>query len=121
MGNQTIKKMVSRLNWKSPGGTPPPQRKERKAGPSDAFTHKHTTPRFVSKNEGAYRLEIEVEINTMDGLAFVGTVTRHEAKHTIYKEALRCPFSNFRRVRFSYKGVLVVTFMLKEPINNKII
>ena len=48
----------------------------------------------------------------MDGLAFVGTVTRHEAKQAIYKEALGCPFSNFRGVRFGYKGVLVVTFML---------
>ena len=99
------------------GGTPPPQRKERKAGPSEAFTHRHTVPRFVSKNDGAFRSEIEVEIKTKDGAGFVGTVTRHEAKHVIYKETLGCPFSNFRGVRFGFKGVLVVTFMLKEPIN----
>ena len=48
---------------------------------------------------------------TKDGVGFVGTVTRHEAKHVIYKEALGCPFSNFRGVRFGFKGVLVVTFI----------
>ena len=39
--------------------------KERKAGPSDAFTHRHTVPHFVSKNDGAFRSEIVVEINVL--------------------------------------------------------
>ena len=66
---------------KSPGGTPLLQQrsiKPIKPGPSEVFTHRHTTPRFQSKNEGAFRSEIEVEIKTKDGLAFIGIVSRHE-------------------------------------------
>ena len=32
-------------------------------------------------------------------------------------EALGCPMSNFRGVRFGFKGNPTFTFMLKEPIN----
>ena len=48
---------------------------------------------------------------------FRGSLTRQEAKHRIYHEALGCPFSNFRGVRLGYKGIPTATFMLKKAIN----
>ena len=47
-------------------------------GPSAAFTHKHKISCFFYKNDGAFRSEIKVEINSIDGIALVVTVTRHE-------------------------------------------
>ena len=40
------RKWSAGLTRNPPRGTPPPQRKTRKAGPSEAFTHRHITPRF---------------------------------------------------------------------------
>ena len=102
---------------RTPGNTPPPKRQPNRAGPNPAFIHKHTTPCFETKNEGAFRSEIEVEIQTINDQPFRGTITTHEAKHLVYKNALGCPFSNFRGLRFGYKGVPIVTFMLKSPVN----
>jgi hypothetical protein len=113
-----------RRKWstgKSPGGTPPQTRWQRAgtgaAGPNPAFLHKHTLPFFSVKNEGAFREELEVEIQTINDQPFRGSVTRQEAKHRIYKEALGCPFSNFRGVRTGYKNCPTATFMLKKAIN----
>ncbi len=114
-----------RRNWstgQSPGGTPPlPARRfgdnKDPPGPNPNFLHKHTIPSFTVKNEGAFREELEVEIQTINDKPFRGSVTRQEAKHRIYKEALGCPFSNFRGARTGYKACPTATFMLKKPIN----
>jgi len=74
-------------------------------------------PCFEVKNEGAFRSEIEIEIQTINDKPFRGTITTHEAKHAIYRNALGGLFSNFRGVRFGYKGVPVATIMLKNPVN----
>ena len=90
---------------------------ERPKGPNPNFIHRHTTPIFEVRNQGAFRDEIEIEIRTINEKPFRGTVTTREAKHIIYKEIIGGPFSNFRGLRFGFKGVPVVTIMLKEPIN----
>jgi hypothetical protein len=48
---------------------------------------------------------------------FRESVTRQEAKHQIYKEALGCPFSNFRGVRTGFKSCPTATFVLKKAFN----
>ena len=114
-----------RRRWstgRTPGNSPPPKErhvpnKHPQPGPNPQFIHKHTAPCFEVKNEGAFRSEIEIEIQTINDQAFRGTITTHEAKHSIYREALGGLFSNFRGVRFGYKGVPIVTIMLKNPIN----
>ncbi len=121
-----------RRKWstgRSPGGTPPQPPllitarqgrygvRDEVAGPNPTFIHKHTKPFFSMKNEGAFREELEVEIQTINDQPFRGTITRQEAKHRIYKEALGCPFSNFRGARTGYKACPTATFMLKKAIN----
>ena len=56
---------------RTPGNTQPP--KERQApfkhpqvGPDPQFIHKHTVPCFEVKNDGAFRSEIEIEIQTIN-------------------------------------------------------
>jgi hypothetical protein len=58
-----------------------------------------------------------VEIQTINDQPFGGSVTRQEAKHRIYKEALECPFRNFRGVRTGYKNCPTAMFMMKKSIN----
>ena len=107
----------------SPNKTPPMVRSHRQqserlnAGPNPAFIHKHTLPWFDVKNEGAFREELEVEIQTINGEPFRGSITHQEAKHRIYKEVLGCPFSNFRGVRTGFKNCPTATFMLKKAVN----
>lgn len=75
-------------------------------------------PGDIVKNEKGLREEIEVELKTINGLPFSGSVTMIEAKHGIYRDCLGFrDFKNFDGVRINYKGVLVVTFKLKEAIN----
>ena len=86
-------------------------------GPNPAFLHKHTHPIFKMTNEGAFRDEIEIETQTINGNPFRGTITHREGKHCIYKDIIGGPFSNFRGLRFGFKNVPTVVIMLKEPIN----
>ena len=75
-------------------------------------------PLFEYKHDGAMRDEIEVEILTKNERKFTGSITPLEAKYDIYLKALGFEnHDNFDGVRISYKGKLVVTFKLIEPIN----
>jgi hypothetical protein len=75
-------------------------------------------PLFGFHQEGAWRDEIEVEIQTKNKKRFTGTITPTEAKHSIYIKALGFEdHSNFDGVRINFKGKLVVTFKLIQPIN----
>ena len=68
-------------------------------------------------NDGAWREEIEIEMRNHDGENFTGTITMTEAKHGIYRDCLGFrDFTNFDGVRFSYKGIRIVTFKLKEHV-----
>jgi hypothetical protein len=85
--------------------------------PNPEFLHRHTFPVYRVRNEEAFRDEVEVEISTINGEPFRGSLTRLEAKHLIYKGVLGCPFSNFRGCKLGFKGCPTVVFMLKEQIN----
>ena len=75
-------------------------------------------PLFEYRHDGAMRDEIEVEILTKNGRKFTGSITPLEAKYDIYLKALNFEnHDNFDGVRINYKGRLVVTFKLIEPIN----
>jgi hypothetical protein len=76
------------------------------------------TPLFSHHSEGAWRDEIEVEIQSKNDKKFTGTITPIEAKHLIYIGALKFDnHDNFDGVRISWKGKLIVTFKLIEPID----
>ena len=75
-------------------------------------------PVTVVKNVGAYRQEIKIEILSCNGENYTGTITMQEAKHGIYRDCLGFKdFANFDGVRFSYKGVRIVAFKLKNAID----
>ena len=75
-------------------------------------------PLFKYTHDGAIRDEIEVEILTKNERKFTGSITPLEAKYDIYQGALGFEnHDNFDGVRINYKGKLVVTFKLIEPMN----
>ena len=75
-------------------------------------------PLFNYTHDGAIRDEIEVEILTKNERKFTGSITPLEAKYDIYLGALGFEnHDNFDGVRINFKGKLVVTFKLIEPIN----
>ncbi len=110
------------VHWLISGRKPTPTYKSVRCNKDPAslnpnFQHKHTTPSFTVKNEGAFKEELEVEIQIINDKLFRGFITRQRAKHQIYKEALGCPFSNIRGARTLFKGCPTATFMLKNAIN----
>ena len=75
-------------------------------------------PLFESRRDGAIRDEIEIEINTKNGKKFTGSITPLEIKHKIYIGALNFPnHDNFDGARVGFKGRLIATIKLIEPIN----
>ena len=75
-------------------------------------------PLFDFHHDGAWRDEIEVEIQTKNKKKFTGTITPIEAKHQIYIGGMGFDdHSNFDGVRINFKGRLIVTFKLLKPIN----
>ena len=75
-------------------------------------------PLFHHHHEGSMRDEIEVEVQTKNKKKFTGTITPIEAKHQMYINGLKFDdHSNFDGVRIGFKGKLVVTFKLIQPIN----
>ena len=77
----------------------------------------HVEAVFNITNDKAMRQELEVNIETLNGTAFHGTITQLEAKHSVYKESLKLDLNNFDGVRFGHKGCPVMVFKLKEAIN----
>ena len=75
-------------------------------------------PLFTCFQDGAMRDEIVVEILSKNKKKFTGTITPIEAKHSIYIKGLGfANHDNFDGVRINWKGKLIVTFKLIQPIN----
>ena len=86
--------------------------------PKKANESGRVEPLFDFHHDGAWRDEIEVEIQTKNKKKFTGTVTPIEAKHQIYIKGMGFDdHSNFDGVRINFKGKLIVTFKLLKPIN----
>ena len=84
--------------------------KSPKKKPEPLFEHYYS--------DGAIRDEIEIEINTKNGKKFTGTITPLEVKHGIFIEKLGfTDHSNFDGVRIGFKGKLVATIKLINPID----
>ena len=67
---------------------------------------------------GALRDEIEIEFNSKNGKKFTGSILPTEIKHGIYIDCLKFPdHENFDGCRTNYKGKLVATIKLIEPID----
>ena len=53
-------------------------------------------PSFAIKNDRGLREEIEIELKTVNGAPFTGSITIVEAKHGIYRDSLGfTDFKNF--------------------------
>jgi hypothetical protein len=67
--------------------------------------------------EGAMRDEITVEIQTMNGKPFKGSLTFHEALEGIYIKCLELDRQLLHGIRFRFSGCPLVKYKLKEQIN----
>ena len=74
-------------------------------------------PVFAVENDGAMREELEVEIESINGKPYKGTIPPLEAKHAIYRDCLGLDFKNFDGVRNGYRGAPVLIFKLKKAMN----
>jgi hypothetical protein len=75
-------------------------------------------PIFETFRDGAMRDEIEIEIQTKNGKKFTGSITPLEIKYNIYIDALKFPdHENFDGARTGFKGKLIATIKLINPIN----
>ena len=93
-------------------------RSQVKSPKQPAKTSEPLEAKFEFHHDGAWRDEIEVEIQTKNKKKFTGTITPIEAKHQIYIKGLGFDdHSNFDGVRVNFKGKLIVTFKLINPIN----
>ena len=72
---------------------------------------------FYKETEGAMRDRFVVDINTIDGKPFKGTVTRTEAVRQIFVKALGFNSNELHGVTPSFKGHPVVIFKTKEIFN----
>ena len=92
------------------------EREKQKKG--QEVTLGYAEPIFKVNNDGAMREELEVEIETLNGKPFKGSITVLKAKYKIYRDSLGYEnFSNFDGVRLGYRGGPVATFKFKEAIN----
>ena len=86
--------------------------------PKSQNEKKKLEPLFSCTQDGAMRDEIVVEILSKNKKKFTGTITPLEAKHEIYIKCLGYTnHDNFDGVRVNFKGKLIVTFKLIQPIN----
>jgi hypothetical protein len=69
------------------------------------------------KPEGAFRDEIVVEVNTIDGSDFKSTVTTREAIKTIFTEALGFEKSALDSLTIGYSKGRIITFKLKNQFD----
>ena len=84
--------------------------KSPKKRPDSLFEHYYS--------DGARRDEIEIEFNTKNGKKFSGSITPLEVKHGIYIDMLGFEdHSNFDGVRIGFKGKLIATIKLINPID----
>ena len=101
-GNVWLEQNLNQSTVKSPKKTKDPLK--------PLFTH------FTG--EGGLRDEIEIEFNSKNGKKFTGSILPTEIKHGIYIDCLKFPdHENFDGCRTSYKGKLVATIKLIEPID----
>jgi hypothetical protein len=77
----------------------------------------HVQAVFNITNDKAMRQELEINLETLNGNPFRGTLTQLEAKYSIYKESLKLDLSNFDGVRVGYKNGPMMVFKLKDAIN----
>ena len=65
----------------------------------------------IIKDDGAWREEVEIELRDLNDESYNGTITMQEAKYDIFRDCLGFKdFKNFDGVRFSYKGIRIVTW-----------
>ena len=67
--------------------------------------------------EGAMRDEITIEVQTINGKPFKGSLTFHEALDGIYKGCLELDTKLLHGIRFRFSKCPVIKYKLKEQIN----
>ena len=82
--------------------------------PPQQYNTGHVQAVFNISNDKAMRQELEINLETLNGNPFRGTLTQLEAKYSIYKETLKLDLSNFDGVRVGYKNGPMMVFKLKK-------
>ena len=109
-GNSTITNDTEDDNPWNENNLSKSQVKSPKKRPAPLFEHYYS--------DGAMRDEIEIEFNTKNGRKFSGSITPLEVKHGIYIDSLGfTDHSNFDGVRIGFRGKLVATIKLINPID----
>jgi hypothetical protein len=102
-----MSKMFSELEKYGAMRHPMNHRAGQPMGPNPEFLYRHTYPVFRVNNDGIFRNRIKIELRNLNGNPFPGSLTRHEAKHHIYKEILGWPFRNFRGIKMGFRNILL--------------
>ena len=76
-----------------------------------------TEPKCSINNDGPNRQTLEIEIRSINGKPFHGSMCPKEAKHGIFKGCLDLDFTNFYGARPGWNGFPTVIFTLCNPIN----
>ena len=76
-----------------------------------------TEPKCSLNNDGPIRQTFEIEIRTLNGRPYRGSMCPKEAKHGIYKGCLDLELSNFYGARPGWNNCPTITFTLCNPIN----
>ncbi len=71
----------------------------------------------TQKPQGAFRDEIVVEINTLDGVEFRGTITTKEAIRSIFVDALGFQKETLGSLTIGYSRGRIVTFKLRDQFD----
>ena len=90
------------------------QSQSKSKGPASPKSQTNKLCELVTvSHDGGWRDEIEIEMRNEDGESYTGSVTMTEAKHGIYRDGIGFKdFKNFDGVRFSYRGIRIVTYKL---------
>lgn len=73
---------------------------------------------FVTKKpEGAFRDELVVELQTLDGKPFKGKITIKEARRKIFQEILGFRQEDLASLLLTYSSGQIALFKLKQPFN----
>ena len=72
---------------------------------------------FTTKIDGAFRNEITVEVQKINGKPFKGSITYKEAKYDLFQKGLQMDLGEFVSVTLGFKGVPVAIFKLANQVN----
>ena len=112
----TLTRTLSVMSFTSADSTIEPVLEQQESGNRGANQTEHVTD-FTTKIDGAFRNEITVEVQKLNGTPFKGSITYKEAKYDLFQNGLQMDLTEFESVTLGFKGVPVAIFKLANPVN----